>query len=256
MTPSLQGKKVLVPRGKNNAKSFSAIVENFGGVPIEVPLLDFRATQNIKELIPTLEELSTYDWLILTSNVAVNTFFAALGDIDVSKLPKIAAIGEKTEGVLKKKGISVQFIPKAYVAESFAEEFAEVVKEGERILIPKGNLARDYIAQFFQKRGHVVDEIIIYETYFPEESKKRLIEVLQKGELEILPFTSPSTIEHFMQVVHEYELKERIEHCLVAAIGPVSKKKCEKLGLTVHIMPEVYTSFHMLTAVAEYLEKQ
>lgn len=251
---SLSGKKVLVPRGKKNAKSFSAIVEGYGGIPIEVPLLDFRPIENSEILDPILHNLQTYDWIIFTSDVTVETFFALLGEKAVS-LPKIAVIGEKTENVLVQKGVSVCFTPKEYVAESFVKEFSPYVGKNEKILIPKGNLARDYIAQFFRSQGHVVDEVIIYETYFPNTSKDKLVELLQSKSLDVIPFTSPSTIAHFISAVKEYHLEDAIKDCLIAVIGPVSKRKCESVGLPVHVMPEVYTSNEMIKAVVAYLEK-
>lgn len=252
---SLTGKKVLVPRGKKNAKSFSSIVEGYGGIPVEVPLLDFRPVENKGILDPILKALHTYDWLIFTSDVTVETFFALVDHQDII-LPKIAVIGEKTEESLRKMQIPVHFMPNEYVAEGFVQEFASYVKSGEKLLIPKGNLARDYIAQFFREQGHVVDEIVIYETYFPEESKEKLVHLLKEKYLDILPFTSPSTIDHFMNVVHEYDLISNIQDCIVAAIGPISKRKCQSVGLNVDVMPAIYTSDEMLKAVAEYLSLQ
>lgn len=251
---SLSGKKVLVPRGKKNAKSFSSVVESYGGIPVEVPLLDFRPVENTELLDPILHHLHTYDWIIFTSDVTVETFFTILGENKVS-LPKIAVIGEKTENALKHKGVSVHFTPQEYVAESFAKEFAPFVKKNEKLLIPKGNLARDYIAQYYREQGHVVDEVIIYETFFPNTSKDKLVELLKSKSLDVLPFTSPSTIGHFMTVIKDYNLDDSIKDCVIAAIGPVSKRKCESVGLPVHVMPKVYTSNEMIKAVAEYLKK-
>ncbi|MGG0716295.1 uroporphyrinogen-III synthase [Robertmurraya massiliosenegalensis] len=253
---ALKGKKVLVPRGKKNASTFSAIVEEFGGIPVEVPLLEFRPVENRDLLAPILASLHTYDWLIFTSEVTVDTFFTIVSGEQVKGLPKIAVIGEKTEQALFKKRVAVDFKPKRYVAESFVEEFSPFVNKGEKLLIPKGNLARDYIAQFFKEKGHSVDEIIIYETYFPEESKEKLKNLLKNRELDILPFTSPSTIEHFTSVVNNYGLHDHIKDCVVATIGPVSKRKCEALGLTVHVCPEVYTSYEMIHAIEKYMMKK
>lgn len=254
-SPSLKGKTVLVPRGKKNAKSFSKIVEGYGGTPVEVPLLGFRPVENRKLIAPIINNLHMYDWIIFTSDVTVETFFS-LVDGGMPSLPKIAVIGEKTENALLKREIPVHFKPMEYVAEGFVQEFAPFVKSGEKLFIPKGNLARDYIAQFFREKGHVVDEAVIYETYFPEDSKENLVQLLKQGALDILPFTSPSTIDHFMQVVNENDLSERIKNCTVAVIGPVSKRKCESVGLNVHVMPEVYTSDDMIKAVAEYLSEK
>ena len=123
-------------------------------------------------------------------------------------------------------------------------------------MLPKGNLARGLIGQTLRDKGAVVDEVVIYETFFPEESKEKLLQLLQEKQLDILPFTSPSSIEHFMSVVNEYNLHEHIRHTIVAAIGPISKKKCEEVGLEVHVMPEVYTTKDMLIAIMNYINNE
>lgn len=254
-SPSLNGRRVLVPRGKKNAKRFSSVVENYGGIPIEVPLLDFRPIERREHLTPILETLHTYDWIIFTSDITVETFLS-IAEGKESALPKVAVIGEKTKEATVKRNIDVHFMPHEYVAEGFSEEFATVVKPGEKMLIPKGNLARDYIARFFTERGHVVDEAVIYETFFPEEYKERLTKLLKEKSLDVLPFTSPSTIEHFMDVVKENGFEANIKDCIIAAIGPVSKRKCEMVGLKVDVMPEVYTSDEMIKAVAEFVSSK
>lgn len=252
---SLEGKRVLVPRGKKSAKSFSEMVVSFEGTPVEIPLLGFRPAKTDPNLKNVLQSLHTYNWLIFTSNVTVETFFSFLDHVDPDCFFHVAAIGEKTEDALRRKGISVDFRPRKYVAEEFSVEFAPLVNSGDKILIPKGNLARDYIAQFLREKGAIVDEVVIYETYFPEESKKALIRSIKADKLDILPFTSPSTVEHFMNVVNEYQLQDHIRNCIVACIGPVTKQMCESHGLPVHVMPDKYTVYEMLIGVCSYINQ-
>ncbi|MDZ5470787.1 uroporphyrinogen-III synthase (plasmid) [Bacillus sp. 31A1R] len=251
----LQGKKVLVPRGKKEAKAFSNLVEQYGGIPVEIPLIAFRAVQETTEIQHTIESLHTYDWIIFTSNVTVETFFQLLGEFDRNHFPKIAVIGEKTEQTLNQKSLYVDFIPDDYVAEGFVEKFLPIVHKGMKILLPKGNLARDYIATTLRANGVQVDERIIYETYFPEENKKKLVDLLVKKDLNILTFTSPSTVDHLIEVVNEHELHHSIEPCIIGCIGPITKKKLEAHGLRVHVMPEVYTVKHMLEDICTYITK-
>ncbi|MFE8703422.1 uroporphyrinogen-III synthase [Cytobacillus sp. FJAT-54145] len=248
----LKKKKVLVPRGKKHAKPFSDLVESYGGVPVEIPLLAFRPIEPTKDLQHTFDSLHTYDWIIFTSNVTVETFFAIYKG---NTLPKIAAIGDKTEQALGRRGMDVHFKPNKFVAESFVEEFIPHVTKGTRILIPKGNLAREYISTSLQEVGGEVDELIIYETYFPKESEELLVHVLSEKALDIITFTSPSTVDHFLKVVKQYKLHENIKGCIVTCIGPVTKKRAEALGLTVHAMPSIYTVHEMIKSVILYLSE-
>ncbi|MCM3663814.1 uroporphyrinogen-III synthase [Mesobacillus subterraneus] len=249
----LQNKTVMIPRGKAHAKSFSELVARQGGIPVEIPLIAFRPVAATEELLDILHNLHTYDWIIFTSNVTVETFFSFMKK-QQTELAKIAVIGEKTKEILESMGGKADFVPQQYVAEGFVEEFLPHIKQGTRVLIPKGSLARDYIGTSLKKQGAIVDEVIIYETFLPEESREKLVKMLRNKSLDILTFTSPSTIDHFMGIVEENKLRDHLEHCIIACIGPVSTKKAKKWGLHVHAAPDKYTVEEMLKSVAGYLK--
>ncbi len=252
----LLDKKVLVPRGAGQAKSFSQLVEKYGGISIEIPLIAFRPIETNQRLQTAMNEIDTYDWIVFTSNVTVETFFSFYTMDDHKSFPRIAVIGKKTEEVLKEKGFNAEFVPTAYVTEVFVDEFLPIVQRGSRVLIPKGNLAREYISSALSDHGVQVNEIVIYETYMPEESRKKLAKMLSEDEIDILMFTSPSTVNHFMSVVKEYELEKHIERCVITCIGPVTEKKLVAFGLPVHVSPEEYTVEGMLKGTIEFLENK
>ncbi|MEH7254594.1 uroporphyrinogen-III synthase [Neobacillus niacini] len=251
----LKDKKVLVPRGAGQAKSFSQLVEKYGGISIEIPLIAFRPIEINQRLQTAINEIDTYNWIIFTSNVTVDTFFSFKSIEEFSTFPRVAVIGKKTEEVISEKGLKAEFVPSAYVAEVFVEEFLPFVAPGSRILLPKGNLAREYISSSLIQHGAHVDEIIIYETYMPSESLEKLAKLLSADELDILMFTSPSTVDHFMNVVKEYKLESHIGNCVVGCIGPVTEKKLRSYGLPVHAAPKEYTVKEMVKSTIEYLEK-
>ncbi|CAM3747873.1 uroporphyrinogen-III synthase [Mesobacillus zeae] len=253
MNPALplQNKQVLIPRGKGHARSFSELVKKHGGIPAEIPLLAFRPVPASEEIHDMIDELHQYDWIIFTSNVTVDSFFSLYKG--AGRFPKTAAIGEKTREALEHHGIHTDFMPEKYVAEEFVQEFLPRVTDGMKVLIPKGNLAREHIASSLRMNGASVEELIIYETYLPEESKERLAFMLDSRKLDVLAFTSPSTISHFMEVVKEKELEDCICGCVIACIGPVSKRKAEEHGLHVHVCPEKYTVEEMLKGIVKFL---
>lgn len=249
-------KKVLVPRGKEQAKSFSLLVERMGGIPMEIPLIAFRPIEKNQRLQDCLEALDTYDWIIFTSNVTVETFFYSYRKADRGKnLPKIAVIGKKTAEGLKAMAIEPAFVPSAFVAEEFVKEFLPVINKNSRVLLPKGNLAREYIASSLTEAGVQVDEVVIYQTYMPEESISMLARLLTDNQLDILTFTSPSTVDHLMEVVKQFGLEEQVKKCIIGCIGPVTEKKLLDYGLTVHASPEEFTVKEMLKSIMAYLEK-
>lgn len=252
----LSGRTVLVPRGKAQAKSFSDLIEGYGGIPVEIPLIAFKPVKATNELQMILNRLHTYDWLILTSNVAVETFFSFINLEEGKTFPKIAVIGKRTESCIHKLGLNVDFTPQEYVAEGFVKEFLPYIKPGMKVLIPKGNLARDYIYSSLTAVGAIVDEIVIYQTYFPEESKQLLIEKLTNKSIDILTFTSPSTIDHLMEVVKENKLEPLLNDCIIGCIGPITVERAKHYDLRVHSSPEVYTVHHMLKSIIAYIQSR
>ncbi|MDR7001461.1 uroporphyrinogen-III synthase [Neobacillus niacini] len=250
----LLDKKVLVPRGENQAKSFSQLVETYGGIPVEIPLIAFQPIESNQRLQECLEALDTYDWIIFTSNVTVETFFSFL---PVKRsLPKIAVIGKKTAEGLAARGLRAEFVPTAFVAEKFVEEFLPVIHPGVKVLIPKGNLAREYIAASLSNAGALVDEVVIYETYMPEVNRTKLAKILSEKQLDILLFTSPSTVDNFMSVVNDFGLRSNLTGCIIGCIGPVTEKKLLSYGLTVHVSPVEYTVQEMINKTILFLERE
>ncbi|EIJ79063.1 Uroporphyrinogen-III synthase [Bacillus methanolicus PB1] len=248
----LQGKNVLIPRGKNHTKSFAKLVRDYGGIPVEIPLIAFRPVSDTKKIREIFRNLDSYDWIIFTSSVTVDTFFSFLGDGKI--VSKIAVIGEKTEQTLNEKGYKADFRPSEYVAEGFVKEFLPYVMKGLRILLPKGSLARDYITSSLKERGACVEEVVIYETYLPETSRTQLVDIVQAGKLDILTFTSSSTVIHFMEIVHANNGFEKIKDCLVACIGPVTAEKASSLGLKVDVVPNIFTIEEMVKGIVKYIE--
>ncbi|TDK61551.1 uroporphyrinogen-III synthase [Bacillus salipaludis] len=247
-------KKVLVPRGENQAKSFSQLVETYGGIPVEIPLIAFRPIESNQRLQACLKALDTYDWIIFTSNVTVETFFSFLPG--QQRLPKIAVIGKKTAEGLAAKGLQAEFVPSAFVAETFVEEFLPIVRPSLRVLIPKGNLARDYIAASLRIAGAIVDEVVIYETFMPEENRMKLASMLTEKQMDILLFTSPSTVDNFMGVINDLELRGKLTGCIIGCIGPITKQKLLSYGLPVHVSPEEYTVKEMIKSTIAYIERE
>ena len=189
--------------------------------------------------------------MIFTSKIAVDAFFENLS-LD-GPFPNIAVIGEKTKKLLMDKGLKVQFMPREYVAEGFVEDFLPFVEEGMKVLIPKGNLARDYIAASLSENGADVDEIIVYETTFPRESIDLIKKQLSGTGLDVLPFTSPSTVDHFIGALKELGYQNAVKDSVVGCIGPVTRDRANAYGLQVHAVPEEYTVHSMLKSIISYL---
>jgi uroporphyrinogen-III synthase len=83
-----------------------------------------------------------------------------------------------------------------------------------------------------------------------------LVKALTDKQIDILSFTSPSTVDHFMAVVKENNLLPAIDHCWIMCIGPVTLQRANALGLRVDAMPNTYTIDHMLQSLMKKIGKK
>ena len=94
------------------------------------------------------------------------------------------------------------------------------------MLIPKGNLARDYIElDSLTKHGAHVDEIIIYETVYAEGKPEKLSKMLIENELDILCLQVRQLLIILWKLLKEYRPEKSYRNCVIACIGPVDREK-------------------------------
>lgn len=245
----LKGKKVLITRGEEDSGAFASSIACNGGIPINLPLIRFQACDLTDVEKQMISSVHTYDWLVFTSKNGVDYYFQQYKE---KSLPKIAVIGKQTEEHLKQYGHSSDFVPSKFVAETFVQEFIPLLRKEERVLVIKGNLARTVIRDHIRNFGCICDEVILYKNEMPQESEEKLHQLLLTEEVQLVTFTSSSTVQHFMRIVNRYQLYEKINKLTFACIGPIAKKTAEECGLSVAICAEVYTMEGLLQAIIHF----
>ena len=248
---ALAGKTVLITRAQHQAKQMSVAVKERSGIPLEIPLLRMEGTSH-RRIHHTARQLHSYDWVIFTSKNGVTFFLDGLE----KKLPltiKIAAVGVKTKLELEKRGYQVHFVPTSFVAEVFAEEFLKELSGNERILFPKGNLARDVIPVKLRGIGVSLDELIVYGTKVNVEKKQELITALKVRKVNVITFTSPSTVDSFVRLLEGTNWREWTKKCTIACIGPITEKEAN-LYFSHVIVPKEYTVEALLQCVCESIK--
>ena len=250
--------KVLITRGNEGSSETGTLIENEGGVPILVPLLRFQPHKDAWESTPR-NAIHTYEWIIFTSKNGVKFFLQALKKREIpvtSFTGKFAAVGSKTEQYCMKYGLQVSFVPENFTGDDFAEEFISKVKPAGNVLIPKGNLARNVIAMELAAAGVACKEWIVYETLLPKESIEQLKNIIEKERVDIITFTSSSTVHHFMKVIEEYSLHDHIRDIPIACIGPITKNTAEQYGLHVKVCPTIYTVNEMVNEMKDFISSR
>jgi DNA-binding Lrp family transcriptional regulator len=86
------------------------------------------------------------------------------------------------------------------------------------------------------------------------------IEDLAAGKIDVVAFTSPSTVKSLASNARQFhledEIKDRLRRVIIASIGPTTRKVLEDLGFQVQVMPEQYTVEALAEEIARYFQKK
>ncbi|WP_261133125.1 uroporphyrinogen-III synthase [Bacillus sp. Marseille-Q3570] len=251
------GHKILITRSEEQALPLVHSIEQRGGEAVVIPLLSFQTARDNTALKRAIHEIEHFQWIVFTSQNTVRYFLTQLEEeghsIELLESLKIAAIGKKTLELLEKYGVKVDFVPSRFVAEQFTKEFIRQTVKGERILLPHGNLARSIIEGELTESGLEVEPVITYETVPNDANKEALHQALRDRDVDILTFTSSSTVHFFFQLA---KVDKRLNDRICACIGPITAETLEEYGVTADIVAEEYTAEGLIASLESYLEKE
>ena len=100
-----------------------------------------------------------------------------------------------------------------------------------------------------------IDVVPSYQTILPDTGKEALEAKLREGSVDVITFTSTSTVKNFMAVIGE-NLKPALKKVAIACIGPITAQTAIDLGLKVDIIPKEYTIESLTQALEDHFEKQ
>jgi uroporphyrinogen-III synthase len=227
MTRSLAGKRIVVTRADHQRGRLADALEEKGAEVISIATIAIVPPSSFADLDWSIQNLSSFDFLILTSANGVRSLAERVQACDVSwrtfEHLQIACIGPATSAAVSRLGLSVGFTPEEYIAESVVSMLATRVA-GKSVLLVRGALGRDVIPSALAERGARVKVVEAYRTILPEESVPRVREVLAGRELpDAVTFTSSSTVENFFSLVKTagVELPPGLR---AVSIGPVTSR--------------------------------
>jgi len=253
----LFGKKVLVTRSRGQASALSELLREHGAEPIEFPVIRISPPESFDELDAALDRIDEYDWLLFTSANGVRAVMDRLRELgrDVRWLkgPKIGGIGPKTAEAVSSMGVKVDFTPTEFVAEAVVEQFPED-PAGKRILIARAEEAREVLPGKLAERGAHVDVVTSYRTESDKSDESdRIRELLNSGEIDIITFTSSSTVRGFMSLIGQDVMASLPKQVTIACIGPITAETARKHGLKPDVVAEEYTIEGLVEALVRIM---
>jgi uroporphyrinogen III methyltransferase/synthase len=256
----LSGRRVVITRARTQAGAFAAALEEQGAEVIEFPTIEIVAPQSYEPLERAIREIDKYHWVIFTSVNGVAHFFArwrasgrAVADF---KGIRIAAIGPETAKSLQAAGLRADLVPAEFRAEAILKGLKPAEMKGKRVLLPRAAQARDILPDTLRAWGAEVDVIEAYRTVRAGGGAGRLESLLKRGEVDMITFTSSSTVANFAALLADNDMTSLLSGVAVACIGPITEKTAEELGIRVNVVSRDYTIPGLTKAIVEYFQMQ
>ena len=252
----LAGKRIIVTRARRQAGTLAQRIEALGGEVIELPTIEIEPPADFGAFDAELTRIESYHWLIFTSVNSIDPFLARLNHVgksvmDLKKL-KTAAVGAATAERLAAAGISLDLLPARFQAEGILEALDAESMCGKRVLIPQAASARDILPGTLRRWGADVTQIEAYRTVAPACDSGAVKRRLQRGEVNIVTFTSSSTASNFSQLFGGAALSSIVGNAAIACIGPITAKTVQELGGKVAILARQSTVDGLIEALVEY----
>ncbi len=253
-TMPLFGRGVVITRPEAQAETFADLLRAQGANVIPFPVIRVVPPESWGPFDLALDRLETYHWILFTSANGVSSFFRRLRerDRDVRDLKgiRIATIGPATASAVERLGIRVDLVPEEFISEGVVRVFSRENLKGCRILLPRAEEARDVIPAGLEKMGAKIDVVTVYRTLRSDRDAAELLPLLSRGKVDVITFTSPSTVTHFLGIMGPgFRLPAGSR---IACIGPVTADAARKAGLTVDILQERFTIPGLVDAIAAH----
>ncbi|MCL9685797.1 uroporphyrinogen-III synthase [Legionella maioricensis] len=216
MRRTLNGLRVLNTRPQNQAQALSKSITDAGGIAIECPTIEIRATSN--SWLGSLPPLSDVNQAIFVSANAVHHCFSQLksNNIHWPTQIKVIAIGHGTAKALHELHIQVNDIPEAPNSEHLLilNTLQEITNQ--TVLLFKGEGGRELIEEGLLQRGAKLITLDVYKRVLPQIRHQFINSLWRDDLVDIILLTSEQSIRNLFKMFNKeahYWLQEK--PCLV-----------------------------------------
>jgi uroporphyrinogen-III synthase len=249
----LSGLRILVTRPAEQAQALSDRLSQLGAATIEIPTIKIVSTEDSEAFDKAVRGVALYDWVIFTSVHGVHFFTERMRALKVSRElfenVRVAAIGPSTATALKLAIKKPDYVPKQYLSGKILEGLGDV--NGRRVLLPRADIASKTLPAALRAQGALVDELAVYRTVVPPELTSERLNSILAGGLDLVTFTSPSTVRNLAEVLSQRKLGSFLRQVKVACIGPVTEKAANELGIAVDIVAKAHTIDALVEAIVD-----
>ncbi len=252
----LAGRRVVVTRARAQASDLGDRLAKLGAEVLYCPAIRLAPPADAQPFQRAVQELDRFDWVVLTS---VNGVAALLGELERQgrgaldlATKRVACVGPATAEALRARGVTPQAMPAEFVSAGIATVLDEWIRAGQRrVLLVRGAGGTPELPARLRDTGADLSEVEAYRSLPDRESLAGVRALLAERAVDLITFTSPSTVTYFVEAVGE--IPERV---LLAAIGPVTADRMRELGLAPDIVAPDHTIPGLVRAVSSFFAEQ
>ena len=256
----LVGRRIVVTRARAQAGGLAARIEELGGEVIEFPTIEIQPPESFAALDAAIARIADYNWLIFTSVNGVEQFLARFDRSGKSSAEiqskRVAAIGPPTAERLNGAGIGSCLVPEQFQAEGVLDALKPEEMRGKRVLIPRAAKAREILPETLRQWGAFVDVVEAYRTVIPTADVSRLRSLLQERKVDMVTFTSSSTVWNFVKLFGGEKLSVILDGTAIGCIGPITKATVEELGGNADLVSAEFTILGLVRAMVDFFERR
>jgi len=263
-TPSrpLFGRRVVVTRPRAQALELVSQLKQLGAEPIEIPTIQIMSPDDPTPIADACARIGSFDWVVFTSANAVSQVMHRLldgpGDIRDLTDVRLCAVGPATAAALSMYSLKVDLTPEIYRTEGVVRALCQDRDlTGVRMLLPRGDLARDLLPAELRRAGADVTTVTAYRTVpvdLERADSPDLYQLLLKRRVDIVTFTSESSVKNLVLALGENQSVNLLKGVDIACIGPVTAAVAARLGIPATIIPSESTVSGLVSAIAEHVQ--
>jgi uroporphyrinogen-III synthase len=286
---SLKGLTVAITASRR-ALELAHLITNFGGIPYLSPTVGIESnmdkSKEAEEFIKKITE-DKLDYVIFMTGPGVYSLMSAAKKlqmesnvIEALKQTIVIARSLKPKIALANYGIKTNIIPDENTADGIANMLKSSGVQGKKIGVLWHGSYYPILRNEMSAAGAKIFECSTY-TYsfdlkesgakilkemgfnyvYPDQDKViKLIEAINKGDIQVITFTSPPSARDLFKIAESIRMKEPLQlslnnNVIVVAIGPSTKKALEEYTIQVDVMPQIYKMGPMVKALTNYLSQ-
>jgi uroporphyrinogen-III synthase len=252
----LKGRTILITRAEGSGNELGAKLRALGADVLSLPGIEVLPPRDWAPLDAAVAALASFDWLVFTSQNAIEPFFERLVKHGPQSLAlralRIAAVGTGTARALQARGLHVHIVPAEHVAEALAEALAPRVV-GKRLLWPRAEHARDTLtARLVAAGAQEVVSAPAYRSQTPQVDAAPVRAALAAGQVDAVTLGSAQTLKGVLELLGR-EGVAWLGRTRLICLGPIVESACRGAGLADVTVAQPHTVQGLVDATVQAL---